>query len=208
MASWDSGDTRPETGPAAGDWNPSYGGVVGLVVSADHAARWRECGGRPRMWSVAAALNVRATAQFQMRTCLGDADDSEEDRSSNMSGPARLPSRSELTGDWRGAEVATGFRLRVNFCPACRMCSLHLHQIRAQIDRKYTTGTIYGLGSTDTMSHLKRASSTFDASTLRKRHTLPSSWSTTSSLRRSRIRSSFRFNNDASVTHSRTLCSE
>ena len=23
MASWDSGDTRPEAGPAAGDWNPS-----------------------------------------------------------------------------------------------------------------------------------------------------------------------------------------
>ena len=24
MASWDSGDTRPEAGPAAGDWNPSW----------------------------------------------------------------------------------------------------------------------------------------------------------------------------------------
>ena len=23
MASWDSGDTRPEAGPATGDWNPS-----------------------------------------------------------------------------------------------------------------------------------------------------------------------------------------
>ena len=23
MATWDSGDTRPEAGPAAGDWNPS-----------------------------------------------------------------------------------------------------------------------------------------------------------------------------------------
>ena len=23
MASWDSGDVRPEAGPAAGDWNPS-----------------------------------------------------------------------------------------------------------------------------------------------------------------------------------------
>ena len=65
-----------------------------------------------------------------------------------------------------------------------------------------------GLGSTDTTSHSKRASSTFDASTLRKRHTFPSSWSITSSLRRSRIRSNFRFNNDASVTHSRTFCSE
>lgn len=75
------------------------------------------------MWPVAAVLNVRATAQFQMRTRLGDADDSEEDRSSNTSRPARLPSRSKLTCDWRGAEVVTGFRLRVHFCPTCRMCS-------------------------------------------------------------------------------------
>ena len=38
MVSWDSGDTRPEAGPAAGVWNPSQGRVVGLAGSRGHAA--------------------------------------------------------------------------------------------------------------------------------------------------------------------------
>ena len=51
MASRDSPDTRPEAGPAAGDWNAAVGGsLVELVVGSRRATGWNDCAGRNRSY--------------------------------------------------------------------------------------------------------------------------------------------------------------
>ena len=147
-ASRDSGDTRPEAGPSARDWNPSCVRVGDFPDSPRLVACRHDRGtGIPRGRMVTTVPDVRPTARFEMRAHLDGADKQDCGTLAESVRMERRPATVCIDRRIARRRGAARFPSEIHACPTCRRSGpLSSEWVEQSIDLGEDSDTIVRTG--------------------------------------------------------------